>query len=232
MWQSGLEGDGYRFTGSGAATDATTPDNFICFGTTSVTDCKANEAKYLYRIIGVFEDNQGNNSVKLIKYKQLPTAYKWHNSNAGVAWENSDLRSGLNGNYYMANVTFNYMQEALWADKIANWSWVAANTLSNSNSGPEYNMLTTQQVYLYETNKTSNTITIGQWTTSNAKIGLMYASDYQMSLGSASLGLDSQNNYTTLKAGWMHQSNNDTTASTSDWTISRMGAHSNGYWYA
>ena len=34
LWQSGLEGDGYRYVGSGAVGTSTNPNNFICFGTT------------------------------------------------------------------------------------------------------------------------------------------------------------------------------------------------------
>ena len=58
---------------TGTATSGTPPDNFICFGTTSEETCKANESKYLYRIIGVFDDDSGNKHVKLIKYYSLPS---------------------------------------------------------------------------------------------------------------------------------------------------------------
>ena len=57
----------------------------------------------------------------------------------------------------------------------------------------------------------------------------MYASDYQMSLGSSSLSYTGGSNYTTLKTGWMHQSNNDTTADTYEWTLSRIGGSSGGF---
>ena len=78
LWQSGLEGDGYRFTGSGNATASTSPKNFICFGTTDKSTCTSNPSTYMYRIIGVFADEKGDNHVKLIKYTQLQTAYVWH----------------------------------------------------------------------------------------------------------------------------------------------------------
>ena len=66
-----LEGDGYRYTGSGAVGADTNPNNFICFGTTDKSACTANQDKYMYRVLGVFSDANGKNHVKLIKYKQL-----------------------------------------------------------------------------------------------------------------------------------------------------------------
>ena len=94
-----------------------------------------------------------------------------------------------------------------------------------------YNSLSPSQIYLHEMNRSSKTSSIGEWSTPTAKIGLMYASDYQMSLGSSSLSYTGGSNYTTLKTGWMHQSNNDTTSSTYEWTLSRIGDIS-GYFYA
>ena len=79
-------------------------------------------------------------------------------------------------------------------------------------------------------NRSTKTSTVGEWTTPSAKIGLMYASDYTLSLGSSALAITGSTyaNKATLKTGWMHQSNNDTTKSTDEWTISRYGAGSGG----
>ena len=293
MWQSGLEDDGYRFTGTGvtcsydngnytvagpdsgcptvynitetdisdgkiweykfehycppndsdytySCTELTatitadaSPDNFICFGTTSLTECKANEEKYLYRIIGVFEDNQGNNSVKLIKYKQLPTAYAWHNTNDDVAWESSDLYNGLNGSYFLTNTAYDYMQTTTWTNKITNWTWSAVNTKTRSDFGPNYFGITNSNTYLHEMNRTTKSSTIGSWTNPQAKIGLMYVSDYALSLGVTAISMTTDNNTKTrvLSTGWMNQSNNDINAFHNDWTISRRGGN-DGYWYA
>ena len=68
------------------------------------------------------------------------------------------------------------------------------------------------------------------WTNPTAKIGLMYASDYQMSLGSSALALTGSSNASTLKTGWMHQSNNDTTKDSDEWTLSRYGADSGNFY--
>ena len=98
-----------------------------------------------------------------------------------------------------------------------------------------YNSLSPSQIYLHEMNRSSKTSTIGEWSTPTAKIGLMYASDYTLSLGDSALAMTrgTYTNMTTLKTGWMHKSNNDTTASTHEWTLSRPGAFGGDFvaWY-
>ena len=226
LWSSGLEGDGYRYTGSGAYNSETTPNNFICFGTSDKTECKNNEAKYMYRIIGVFEGADGNQHLKLISLKQLSSTYKWNDTNADVNWGSSTLYTGLNGGYFLTNTTYDYLQNNTWLNKIEDWTWSAVNTETRSNSGPNYyNSLSPSQIYLHEMNRSSKTSSIGEWSTPTAKIGLMYVSDYTLSLGSSALAITggTYTNRTTLKTGWMHQSNNDTTADTTEWTLSRYG---------
>ena len=235
LWSSGLEGDGYRYTGSGAYNSETTPSNFICFGTSDKTECKNNEAKYMYRIIGVFEGSDGEQHLKLISLKQLGSKYAWHSDySIDVAWENSDMYAGLNGSYFLTNTTYDYLQNSTWLNKIENWTWSAVNTKIYESSGPNYyNSLTPSEIYLHEMNRSSKTSSIGAWTNPTAKIGLMYASDYQMSLGSSSLSYTGSSNASTLRTGWLHQSNNDTTSRTDEWTLSRFGdAFGNFYaWY-
>ena len=286
LWQSGLEGDGYRYAGSGmtcsydngnyvinannptcpklynftetrlsdgsignytyrtycpkdnssytyscteldAVSDSSNvPNNFVCFGTTSKSDCESNHDKYMYRVIGVFADASGNSHVKLIKYKQLGT-YAWNtDSDNDVSWENSDMYKGLNGSYFLTNTTYDYLQNTTWSNKIENWTWSAVKTKSYDGSkGPIYYIITTEQVYLHEMNRITKTSTVGEWTTPSAKIGLMYVSDYQMSLGLSALELtgNTNDNKALLKTGWMHQSNNDTTKSRYEWSLSRFG---------
>ena len=233
LWQSNLEGDGYRYVGSGAIGTSTNPDNFICFGTTDKAVCTANQDKYMYRVLGVFSDASGDNHVKLIKYKQLEK-YAWNaNYQTDISWENSDMYKGLNGSYFLTNITYDYLQNATWSNKIENWTWSAVNTQSY-NGGPNYyNSLTQGQIYLHEMNRSTKTSTVGEWTTPSAKIGLMYASDYTLSLGSSALAITGSTsvNQATLKTGWMHPSNNDTTKNSWEWTLSRNGAYS-GYFYA
>ena len=84
-------------------------------------------------------------------------------------------------------------------------------------------------------NRNTKTSAVGEWTTPSAKIGLMYVSDYVLSLGSSALTLatGTGTNAALLKTGWMHQSNNDTTKSRWEWTLSRYGARGSDFdaWY-
>ncbi len=225
LWQSGLKDDGYRYVGSGTVGESTNPNNFICFGTTDASECTANSDKYVYRVIGVFSNSNEENHVKLIKYKQLMSA-NWNDTKADVNWEASTLYASLNGSGFLTNTTYDYLQNNTWSSKIENWTWSAVNTQTNSNSGPNYyNSLTPSQIYLHEMNRSTKTSTVGEWTTPSAKISLMYASDYTLSLGSSSLALTGSTsaNKETLKTGWMHQSNNDTTKHIYEWTLARYG---------
>ena len=250
LWQSNLEGDGYRYTGSGAVGTSTNPNNFICFGTTDKSTCTANQDKYMYRVIGVFADAKGDNHVKLIKYKQLGSTYAWNaNYQTDVAWENSDMYKGLNGNYFLTNTTYDYLQNTTWSNKIENWTWSAVNTKSaeDKTNNTSYYKSSPKGIYLNEMHKASTgTLCInsdsgaincngGEWTTPSAKIGLMYASDYALSLGSSALALTTGTGANTelLKTGWMHQSNNDTTKSTYEWTLARVGTNVGRFtaWY-
>ncbi len=265
LWQSGLEGDGYRYVGTGeyqcsynngkyiiisgangclsstydkeyeeVTLDlngqvrlSTSPNNFICFGTNNKSECTANQDKYMYRVLGVFSDANRESHVKLIKYKQLGK-YAWNSKGSDVNWEDSSLYASLNGSEFLNNKAYNYLQDATWSNKIENWTWSAVNTQTDSNRGLHYYYLTTQQMYLHEMNRTGKSSTVGEWTTPSAKIGLMYASDYALSLGSSALALTVSTNYSTLKTGWLNPSNNDTTKSNTEWTCSRCGAYGDG----
>ena len=235
LWQSGLEGDGYRYVGSGAVGTSTNPNNFICFGTNDKATCTANQDKYMYRVLGVFSDANGENHVKLIKYKQLGE-YEWNaDFLTDISWENSNMYKGLNGSYFLTNTTYDYLQNTTWSNKIENWTWSAVNTKTwDGSNGPDYSYsLTPSQIYSHEMNRSTKTSTVGEWTTPIAKIGLMYASDYTLSLGSSALVItgSTSDNGDTLKTSWMHQSNNDTTKSIDEWTLSRAGGDNFGAWY-
>ena len=238
LWQSGLEGDGYRYTGSGAVGTSTNPNNFICFGTNNKSECIANQDKYMYRAIGVFSDSNGENHVKLIKYKQLDV-YAWNSTNADVNWEDSTLYASLNGSGFLTNTTYDYLQNTTWSNKIENWTWSAVNTKTYEDkaNNTSYYQSSPKGIYLNEMHKASNGTLCtnynsgavncngGAWTNPTSKIGLMYASDYALSLGSSALALTTGAgaNRVLLKTGWMHQSNNDTTKSSYEWTLARYG---------
>ena len=227
LWQSGLEGDGYRYVGTGSVNASTNPKNFICFGTTDETECTANHDKYMYRVLGVFADMSGNNHVKLIKYKQLEE-YKWSSIyDIEVSLKDSNLFNGLNNGYFLNNTIYNYMQQAKWLNKIENWSWNAVNTKTGDGSnGPSYyNSLTPSQIYLHEMNRSGKISSVGEWVSLSAKIGLIYASDYTLSLGTTSMSItgSTYDNTSTFRTSWMYPTNNDSSKSYSEWTLSRAG---------
>ena len=129
------------------------PDNYVCFGSDESTCPNGN----LYRIIGVF-----GNQVKLIKSTSLGNYY-WSgsSSNSDNNWSSSTLNTGtLNGTYLNGLGT-------TWSDMIETTSWKVG--------GGHYNYLsygTPKTAYNYELgNNSSNT-------TYNAKIGMMYVTDY------------------------------------------------------
>ena len=233
LWDSTLEDDGYRFVG-------TDPNNYICFGTTNTSTCTSDTDKYMYRIIGIFEDLSGEKHLKLIKKEALNTLYVWNvDYQTETGWDASDLYNGIIGSYFLTNTTYNYMQDSIWTNKIKTWNYTATNTKSKENEGIFYYYNTVKTVYLHEMNRSSKAIqtcynnisttadcNVGEWKTVTTKIGLMYASDYQLSLGETSLNY-TYTNALTLKTGWMHISNNDSGAPSDDeWTMSRSGNNS------
>ena len=236
LWSSGLEGDGLRYVGSGSYNSATTPSNFVCFGTTSQAECKANEEKYMYRIIGVFPDEQGNQHLKLRKFKQLGE-YAWHSTKEDKNWGESTLYTELNGSYFLENTTYDYLQDATWTDKIVEWKWTAVNTKTyDGSNGPNYyngSTMTPANIYLHEMNRSTKTSEVGEWTYPEGKIGLMYASDYVLSLGDEALAItgSTSSNYEKLKTGWLNPINNDTSKSSYEWILARYGANGS-YFYA
>ncbi len=237
LWSSDLSGDGHRYTG-------TNPNNYICFGASDKATCTGNTDAYMYRIMGVFESG-GTKYMKLIKKEALNSNLVWNSSNSDVDWEGSTLYSAINGSTYLSNTT--YMPTG-WSDRIKNWTWREVNTLTYESSGTSYYYSSPKSIYQNEILKANNSsvtcangrdsdgtsarCAVGELKTKVAKIGLMYVSDYALSLGSEALSLTggTYTNRAKLKTGWMHLSNNDSGApSAYEWTISRVGL--NGSYY-
>lgn len=209
------------------------PDNYICFGTTDKDSCVGNTDVYMYRIIGIFKDSDGNNHLKLIKKEALNTAYRWkYATDIDTNWENSDLYNGINGSYFLSNTAYPYMQNTDWTDLITDWTWSAVNTKTYSNSGPDYASLTPDKVYYHEMNHTKKSSAVGSWTTPKAMLGLKYVSDSLLTLGEVALGVTSSN--ALLDSGWINLEHNDSDAPSYDvdWTMSRYGANSAGLYSA
>ncbi|MBQ7031501.1 MAG: hypothetical protein IJN13_03910 [Bacilli bacterium] len=151
----------YRYQG-------TTANNYICFGTSDKNTCVNETNKYMYRIIGITEDEK----IKLLKDSTLNTLYYWHNDNTDeVIWPNSDLYKGLNGidgasysNMFINNSNFTYLNTSnMWYKKILFFDWKYGSFFLDNKNGIE--------IFELEENLIDSV---------NSKIGLMYASDYYL----------------------------------------------------
>ena len=215
---NGAGDNSYRYAGASESVN-----NFVCFGSTE-TPCPTDN---LYRIIGVFEDK-----VKLIKYDYATSTllgtdgdyrgsdtpdtnyykgslssidtYSWNNVTNKNTWSESNLNKiNLNTNF-INNIG------STWANKIATTTWkVGGNTFDNiSSSVPSI---------AYQ----NEIVAPAENTTYDAKIGLMYVSDYGFA-ASPSAWTTTLYNYdgndakgTSIKTiNWMYMGYYD-------WTISR-----------
>ena len=213
-------GDGsYRYAGSSETTN-----NFVCFGYDSQDGtCPSDN---LYRIIGVFGDE-----VKLIKYDYTKSTllgtdgdycnsykdckgssrdgtsngqnskteigvYYWNNNTNNNTWSESRLNTiNLNKNY-INNIG------TKWSKKISDHTWkVGGNTESN------IRLQTATTAYQNEINSPAINKTV------NAKVGLMYVSDYGYAASSSSWStvLSSYNNANVTANNWMYMGLNEWT---------------------
>ena len=155
--------------------------NFMCFGSDATTCPTGN----LYRIIGVF-----NNQVKLIKWDYAKSSllgtdgdyskevsYYWSgeqgespSSNAEYYWnKDTGKNTWSESNLNKTNLNTNFIKNigTTWAEKIATTTWKVGG-------GSGSNILTSvpKTAYQYEVGSSASS------TTYEAKIGLIYVSDY------------------------------------------------------
>ena len=175
-------------------------NNYICLGSDAATCPDAN----LFRIIGVFGDK-----TKVIRAKSVGDQ-KWDSSNSNT-WSSSSLNTYLNGTYLTSLGTL--------ADKIATTTWkVGGGTYANISD------VVPATAYQYEVG--SSALTTAYNAIYDAKIGLMYASDYGFA-ASPSAWTTTLYNYdgndakgTSIKTiNWMYMGYYD-------WTISRRSVSS------
>ena len=178
-------------------------NNFVCFGSTT-NPCPTDN---LYRIIGVIDGK-----VKLIKYDYATSALL---GTDGEYFDSSAYESTYKGSltsidtYYWNTVT------GTWANKIATTTWkVGGNTYENIEFSIPSIVYQNEIVGPVEN------------TTYDAKIGLMYASDYGFAASPSAWTktLDNYNgndvNGTSIKTiNWMYMGY-------ADWTISRLSDNS------
>lgn len=188
--------------------------NFVCFGSTE-TPCPAEN---LYRIIGVIDGK-----VKLIKndvmtVEELGTdGYCTGETTAGCIW--GEQRDGYYGsenttwsdsllNKINLNTNFiNYLGPE-WASKIAITTWKVGGYIDDAGS--------VEKVYQSEIINPNPTGTSDNATTYEAKIGLMYVSDYGFAASPEvwTITMQSYNNTTAKSTNWMYMG-------LYEWTISR-----------
>ena len=225
---NGAGDNSYRYAG---ASDQV--NNFVCFGSTE-TPCPTDN---LYRIIGVFEDK-----VKLIKYDYATSSllgtngdyygtstpntsyykgslssidtYSWNNVTNKNTWSESNLNKiNLNTNF-INNIG------STWTNKITTTTWkVGGNTWANIG------------VSVPKTAYQNEIVSPSENTTYDAKIGLMYASDYGFA-ASPSAWTTTLYNYdgndakgTSIKTiNWMYMGY-------SEWMISRSSGNSSNAFF-
>ena len=211
---NGAGDNSYRYAGAN-------PNNFVCFGT-NTTPCPTDN---LYRIIGVF-----GNQVKLIKYDYATSAllgtdgeyqgtgtpnssyykgslttintYYWNNSTKKNTWSESLLnKTNLNTNF-INNIGTE------WANKIATTTWKVGGNIYQK-------IINTTMPIVFFNEITSPS----QNATYNAKIGLMYVSDYGFA-ASPDSWKNTMSSYTSVPLdNWMYMGFHE-------WTITRNDSYS------
>ena len=204
---NGAGDNSYRYAGS-----SDTTNNFVCFGYDSTDGTCPTD--YLYRIIGVFDDQ-----VKLIKYdyaqetllgnngdysthtytKSKYTTYLGELSTIATFYWNSDTENTLwnESAFNTVNLNVNFLNNigARWSNIISTHVWkIGGNTENNIAS---VDILT---AYSSEITNPAGKATY------QSKIGLMYVSDYgYAALPSAwSTTLDNYNDAIIINSNWMY----------------------------
>ena len=198
---NGANDNSYRFAG---ASDAV--NNYVCFGST--TPCPADN---LYRIIGVFDtqvgENQTEQRVKLIKSTSVGEK-AWDTNNKNT-WSTSSLNTYLNNEFIS---TFDDTTKG----KIATTTWkVGGNAEKNIVIQPAKTAYQNEIVSPVTTNTSDNA------TEYKAKIGLMYASDYGFAAAPSAwtTNLYDYDGAAIKSANWMF-------LGVTEWTISRRADNS------
>ena len=207
--------------------------NFVCFGSDATTCPTEN----LYRIIGVF-----NNHVKLIKYDYAKSSLlgtdgdfsqeytsnyfsgeqgESPSSNSLYYWNNAGTNTWSASKLNTVNLNTNFTTNigTAWANKIATTTWkVGGGTYANLRDAVP------KTAYQYEVGSSAST------TTYDAKIGLMYVSDYYYSASPSAWTLvgynsDYTKSYASAKGeNWLYGGG-------WDWTISRNSDYSYSAFY-
>ena len=190
---NGAGDNSYRYAG---ASDAV--NNYICFGS-NATPCPADN---LYRIIGVFDNQVGENQteqrVKLIKSTSVGDK-EW-NGNSNNTWSTSSLNSYLNNDFLNVfdETTKGKIAETTWSvGGFSDSSQPAKTIYQNEIVNPDPGHYSSETEY-------------------RAKVGLMYASDYGFAAAPSAwtTTLRKYDGEAIKNVNWMY-------IGTDEWTISR-----------
>ncbi len=201
-----IEGGMYRYQGNSNNNDIV--NNYVCFGTSSKTDCFNDVTqKYMYRIIGINASNQ----LKLIATAKSHTGQTiaWWDDNhtENIEWPDSNIFTMLNGNDFLLSET---NVPAGWESKIATTNWKYGDTSSNGNYNGE-------TMYNIE-NPFGESIATDKWTKEvEAKVGLMYIHDYYYAYAAGG----APGSATNSKKSWIY--------SVREWTMARYIKYKEGY---
>ena len=169
-------------------------NNYICLGSDEATCPDAN----LFRIIGVFGDK-----TKVIRAKSVGDK-KWSTSDDNT-WSSSSLNTYLNGEYLTSLGTL--------ADKIATTTWkVGGVTYENIGTSVP------KTAYQYEVGSSASS------TTYDAKIGLMYVSDYGFAADPSAWTTKLSSYNSNTSKNWLF-------LDSTEWTISRNSDSSDDAFY-
>ena len=204
-----------RYVGTYEDVNAGRLNNFVCFGTENIDECKNNKDTYMYRIIGMTTDNVNTNlgltkdQLKIIKAvpQSEGTGLVWHNGSSCTLWDSVSLNTGYlnNANKFLGTIKGTIGTRG-WSDLISSPLWYIAD---NNSYWLSYNSTT-------EMDKTT--------LSHNYKIGLMYASDYYDSFNYAS-DRDKKNSWLEISHGTSESAN--TYGHSYEWTMTREsnGSH-------
>ena len=207
---NGAGDNSYRYSGAN-------PNNYVCFG----SDASSCPADNLYRIIGVIDGkvklikadfasstllgtngDYGSSTTPASTYKGSLTSvntYYWNSSDEQNTWSIALLNTtNLNTNF-INNLS------TTWSNKLVTTTWKVGGGLL-------IDIIRQIPSMSYQNEITTPAST----TTYNAKIGLMYVSDYGFATDPSAwtLTLENYNNTTAINSNWMYIGHDE-------WTITR-----------
>ncbi len=248
----------YRFQGQ----QSEGIENYICFGTSDSNVCTKNPSKYMYRIIGIEESGRVK-VIKKEALEELDQW--WTNDNTSKRWHESLIFEHINNETFLNNTELvpegwedkidnnNWLfgsmntntqygvnqsgvevykiesgqKEAIWDEKANEgemYKEVKAQS-STTSSGKQF-------YYIRHQEKWNETELPHE---KNAKIGLMYVSDYYLSASNdANCLIDNQNYVNVCNTSWIHFSqNNDVNSFLAEYTMTSRSWHvTQGYFLA